>query len=90
MPGRHSKERWRCPARDCQGGNHRLQRALSAGELARIPERDRVLIEENRAGAFRCRHCGCVYLHESHLDLLIGFLDGAAAGKGWHPVFHAR
>jgi len=58
--------------------------------LARIPGRDRVLLEESRPAVFCCRHCGCVYLHESHLDLLIGFLDGGVAGEGWYPVLHAR
>lgn len=90
MPRRHAKEQWRCPARDCQGGNHRLQAALKEEEVARIPERDRAVIEETRSGAFRCGHCGCVYLHESHLDMVVGFLDGAAAGEGWHPVLHPR
>jgi len=88
MPGDQSKEQWRCPVRDCEGGNHRLQQGVTAGQLAAIPARDRAIIEENMAGAFRCGHCGCVYLHESHLDTIVGYLDSPVAGKGWHPVMH--
>lgn len=89
MPEPHAKERWKCPARDCQG-DHERQHALAADQLARIDERHRKLIEENRAGAFRCGLCGCVYLHNSHLDMVVGFLDGSVGGKGWHPVMHPR
>lgn len=88
MPAQHSKEQWKCPARDCQGGSHERQRALTPGQIARIAERHRQLIEENRAGAFRCGYCGCVYLHDSHLDIVVGFLDGRVVGEGWHPVIH--
>lgn len=86
MPGPQAKERWRCPVRDCEGGNHEIQRPLTPALLARIPARDRALISENLPGAFRCEFCGCVYLHESHLDTIVGYLDGTVAGKGWHPV----
>lgn len=90
MPKRRTKEQWKCPARDCLGGSHERQHSLSRGKLERIPERDRALIEENLAGAFRCGYCGCVYLHESHLDTVVGFLDGRVVGEGWHPVIHPR
>jgi len=88
MTKRHGKERWECPARDCRDGSHDLQHSLTRGQLGRLPTRDRKVIAESPAGAFRCSACGCVYLHESHLDTVVGFLDGHVLGPGWHPVKH--
>lgn len=86
MAKRGARERWDCPARDCADGGHDRQRSPSPAQSGRIPPRDRRAIEDGPAGAFRCRACGCVYLHDSHLDTVVGFLDGPVPGTGWHPV----
>jgi len=86
MTKRGARERWDCPARDCTEGTHDRQEPLTAALRGRVPPRDRKVIEDSPAGAFRCGACGCVYLHDSHLDTVLGFLDGHVLGRGWHPV----
>jgi hypothetical protein len=89
MTKRHAKEQWECPARDCREGSHDRQHSLTPAQRERMPQRHRRIVEETPAGAFRCSACGCVYLHESHLDTVVGYLDGPVLGKGWHPAQHA-
>ncbi len=68
----------RCPASDCTAAAP-TQRALTYGELERIPEADRATLGNDTR---ICTYCSCVY--KIDLDLR-PYIRGSLLGAGWHP-----
>ena len=46
------------------------------------------MLAEQKASAYRCSYCGCVYYQDytwgQYSKVALGFLDDAILGEGWH------
>ena len=74
----------RCPASDCTAAAP-TQRALTDGELERIPEADRAALGRE-LGARICTYCSCVYNIDLNLRPHIrGWLGNKQFEEDWHP-----
>lgn len=71
-----------CPSTDCSAASA-PQWSLTAGQLHRIPEASRALIDAHMPAVRYCSYCQAIYSMDP--AVIFGWLDNNVAGAGWRP-----